>query len=223
MTTLLTDAKLLLPKEFGDDSERKMEMAGIIEGAKVQVADGSTYFVTFVDCQRLEEKVEPTYQTARLYFGKPGLIVVSRTSAWISTLAACWAASQDYFTHLRPTPYPLVPSAVMSLTYGNGDEHQILREANDRGYLEDVDVEIADGRHFKVAFMLSMRISREIELGSTNGRPFFVEPGLIVVPLTTRLIISSLPTNISWSGIDSEREMETRVLCGVQGDRRIAL
>ena len=181
MTTLLTGVQLLPPKEFADDSECQMEMAGIIEGAKVQLADGCTYVVTFVDCQRLEEKVEPTYQSAGLYYGKPGLIVVSRTSAWVSTLAACWAASQDYFAHLKPTPYPLVPSTVVSLTYGNGDEHQILREANDRGYLEDVDVEIADGRHFKVAFMLSMRISREIELDSMNGRPFFVEPGLIVV------------------------------------------
>lgn len=196
MISSLNDARLILPTSYTCDAESQIEQAGMIEGATIQLPNGSNYLATFADCKRIARELESSEHKGTRFFSKPGLLVVSRASTWVSTLAACWAANQGYFEHLIPLPSPQISSSVKSIAYENGDERESLVEARNRGYLENVDVEIADGRHYLVAFMLLMRVSREIELDCMNGRPFFVHPGLIIVdeftPAHLRLAVVSL-------------------------------
>jgi hypothetical protein len=58
-------------------------------------------------------------------------------------------------------------------------------EAQGRGYLSHVLVELDSGRLYPVSFYDPMRLGQDLEQLAGLGRPFLAEPGMIVVPEIT--------------------------------------
>jgi hypothetical protein len=59
-------------------------------------------------------------------------------------------------------------------------------EAEHKGWLQGVSVELADGRRVPVHFYDPVRLGQDLEEDAKWGRPCIAEPGLIVVPAVTR-------------------------------------
>jgi hypothetical protein len=59
-------------------------------------------------------------------------------------------------------------------------------EAETRGCLSHVLVELEDGRRFAVAFVEPLRLEQDLDVMSDHGRPWIAEVGMIVLPEVTR-------------------------------------
>jgi hypothetical protein len=58
-----------------------------------------------------------------------------------------------------------------------------------KGYLSDVEVRLEDGSRYKVYFIDPARLQQTLEEDAASGRPYYAEPGLIVLPeVTTQAI-----------------------------------
>jgi hypothetical protein len=55
-------------------------------------------------------------------------------------------------------------------------------EATSKGYLPDVEVRLSNGPHYKLCFFDHVRLGQDLEDQASSGRPYFAEPGLVVVP-----------------------------------------
>jgi hypothetical protein len=60
-----------------------------------------------------------------------------------------------------------------------------------KGYLNEVTVRIDSGPLYLVNFIDPIRLSQDLEAEVKSGRPYFTEPGLIVLPEVTRKAIFS--------------------------------
>ena len=65
--------------------------------------------------------------------------------------------------------------------YDAGCEH----ETPAKGYLPDVEVRLADGSRYKLYFTDPVRLQQTLEDDSASGRPYYTEPGLVVLPEVT--------------------------------------
>ena len=62
-----------------------------------------------------------------------------------------------------------------------------------KGYLSNVRVQLDDGRHYLVNLIDPVRLAQDLEGEMAAGRPYFAEPGLIVLPeLTTQSVIDAI-------------------------------
>ena len=59
------------------------------------------------------------------------------------------------------------------------------QEANARGYLSHVLVELEDGRLYAVFFYDAVRLQQDLKEEAKHGRPFIADPGMIVLPEVT--------------------------------------
>jgi hypothetical protein len=58
-----------------------------------------------------------------------------------------------------------------------------------KGYLPDVEVHLEDGSRYKLYFTDPVRLQQTLEDDTASGRPYFMEPGLVVLPeVTTQAI-----------------------------------
>jgi hypothetical protein len=58
-----------------------------------------------------------------------------------------------------------------------------------KGYLSDVEVRLEDGSRYKLYFTDPVRLQQTLDDDAALGRPYYAEPGLIVVPeVTTQAI-----------------------------------
>lgn len=74
--------------------------------------------------------------------------------------------------------------AKLTFECGFGDREAFEAEA--RGYLSHVLVELADGVRYRVVFWDPVRLQQDLEQEKLHGRPFVTEPGMIVVSEVTR-------------------------------------
>ena len=58
-------------------------------------------------------------------------------------------------------------------------------EALSRGYRSHVWAELDDGSRYQLTFFDVTRLAQSLEVECKDGRPFFTEPGLIIVPEVT--------------------------------------
>ncbi len=58
-------------------------------------------------------------------------------------------------------------------------------EAPAKGYLPDVEVQMAGGQRSRLYFIDPVRLQQTLEDDTRDGRPYFSEPGLVVVPEVT--------------------------------------
>ena len=70
------------------------------------------------------------------------------------------------------------------LLFGDGHDERSKDEMTDRGYVSNVYVETERGR-YPVYFSDPTRLRQDLESEAQWGRPYFAEPGLIVVPEVT--------------------------------------
>lgn len=58
-----------------------------------------------------------------------------------------------------------------------------------KGYLPDVEVRLDDGSRYKLYFTDPVRLQQTLDEDAAAGRPYYTEPGLIVLPeVTTQAI-----------------------------------
>jgi hypothetical protein len=67
-------------------------------------------------------------------------------------------------------------------------------EAPLKGYLRDVEVRLEDGSRFLLCFVDPVRLQQTLEDDVASGRPYYTEPGLVVLPeVTTEAIRKAVP------------------------------
>ncbi len=67
-------------------------------------------------------------------------------------------------------------------------------ETSAKGYLPDVEVRLDDGSRYKLYFTDLIRLQQTLEDDTALGKPYYTEPGLIVLPeVTTRAIQQAVP------------------------------
>jgi hypothetical protein len=63
-----------------------------------------------------------------------------------------------------------------------------------KGWLSDVEVHLEDGRHYALTFFDPIRLAQELAADAQAGRPYFAEPGLVVLPeVSTASIEAAVP------------------------------
>lgn len=62
-------------------------------------------------------------------------------------------------------------------------------EAEAKGWLPEVQVELADGHRYPVTFFDPVRLGQDLELSSQHGCPVVAETALVVIPEVTRAAI----------------------------------
>lgn len=71
------------------------------------------------------------------------------------------------------------------IVYAREFTERDLAEAQARGYLSHVMVEIEDGQLYPVLFYDVIRLRQDLEESSKHGRAFVADPGMIVLPEIT--------------------------------------
>src|SRR5690242_7942232 len=61
-----------------------------------------------------------------------------------------------------------------------------------KGYLSDVEVRLEDGSRFKLHFTDPARLQQTLEDDAATGRPYYTEPGLVVLPEVTMQAIQQV-------------------------------
>jgi hypothetical protein len=75
-------------------------------------------------------------------------------------------------THLQP----------YTLSFPAGFDEQAEFEAPFRGYLRDVIVEVEDGSRHELSFIDIVRLEQNLADSARMGRPYYAEPGLVILP-----------------------------------------
>lgn len=73
-------------------------------------------------------------------------------------------------------------------------------EAEHKGWLQGVEVELGDGSRYPVLFYDPVRLAQDLEEEAKWDRPFVAEPGMVVVPAVTRAAISQAAERLAASG-----------------------
>ena len=80
---------------------------------------------------------------------------------------------------------PTMSVSFVRLIFEHGFDERTAFEAEQRGLLTGVWVELSDGSRHEVSFFDSVRLEQELAELTRQGRPFFHEPGLIVLAAVT--------------------------------------
>jgi hypothetical protein len=78
-----------------------------------------------------------------------------------------------------------IPVQALSIHLPDGFDAQSEFEMPFRGYLPDVIVELVDGTRHRLTFVDLSRLEQTLEDNVSIGRPYYVEPGLVVLPEVT--------------------------------------
>lgn len=73
-------------------------------------------------------------------------------------------------------------------------------EAEHKGWLQGVEVELGDGSRYPVHFYDPVRLAQDLEEEAKWDRPFVAEPGMVVIPIVTRAAISQAVEQLATSG-----------------------
>jgi hypothetical protein len=75
-------------------------------------------------------------------------------------------------THVQP----------FTITFPEGYDAQAEFEAPFRGYLPDVIVQLEDGSRRRLSFIDPARLGQNLFSNAQNGRAYYAEPGLVILP-----------------------------------------
>jgi hypothetical protein len=77
----------------------------------------------------------------------------------------------------------------LTISFPEGYDSQAEFETPFRGYLRDVIVQLADGSRYQLYFIDLARLEQSLADNVQGGRPFYTEPGLVILPeVTTQAI-----------------------------------
>ncbi len=74
---------------------------------------------------------------------------------------------------------------LVRLSFEEGFTERDAEEAEVRGYRSHVFAELDDGSRYALTYYSITRLSQSLDDERSFGRPFFTEPGLIIVPAVT--------------------------------------
>lgn len=81
-----------------------------------------------------------------------------------------------------------------TVTFPEWFDARAEHEAASKGYLGDVRVQMEDGSRYRLYFIDPVRLGQTLADDAATGRPYFTEPGLVVVPeITTEVIRRVVP------------------------------
>ena len=69
-----------------------------------------------------------------------------------------------------------------TISFPEGYDARREYETPMRGYLSDVVVQMEDGARYRLYFIDPVRLQQTLEDEIASGRPYFTEPGLVVLP-----------------------------------------
>ncbi len=79
------------------------------------------------------------------------------------------------------------------ISFPDGFDERWEYEMPLKGYLSRLRVRLDDGRHYLVNLIDPVRLAQDLEVETSCGRPYFAEPGLILLPeVTTRSITEAI-------------------------------
>jgi hypothetical protein len=82
----------------------------------------------------------------------------------------------------------------VTVTFPEWFDARAEHEAASKGYVADVRVQLEDGSRYRLYFIDPVRLRQTLEDDAATGRPYFTEPGLVVVPeITTEAIRRVVP------------------------------
>lgn len=94
------------------------------------------------------------------------------------------------------------------LHFEYGFNEQDAYEAKMRGYRSHVWVVMEDGSTYPVTFFDMNRLAQELSAEAQEGRPFFAEPGLIVVVEVTIENMEAAARRLVQDGFFEHRQLE---------------
>jgi hypothetical protein len=71
------------------------------------------------------------------------------------------------------------------LIFPEGFDARWESEMTDKGYLSEVIVQLEDGPRYQVNFIDPVRLRQDLDSETKSERPYYAEPGLIIVPEVT--------------------------------------
>ena len=86
------------------------------------------------------------------------------------------------------------------LTFAREFSEKDAFEAQSRGYLSHVMVELDEGRLYPLFFYNVVRLQQDLEESIKHGRPFVADPGMIVVEEITREAMQHAVDQLSREG-----------------------
>jgi hypothetical protein len=92
------------------------------------------------------------------------------------------------------------------LIFEDGFDERDEEEARMRGYRSHVWAELSDGSRHRLTFYDLTRLSQTLEDEARDGRPFFAEPGLVVLSEVTRANMESAAAALADEGYFSMTE-----------------
>jgi hypothetical protein len=84
------------------------------------------------------------------------------------------------------------PRGNLNVVFPQGFDERWESELPDKGYIEDVVVELASGRRFALSFIDPTRLRQELGLEADAGRPYYAVPNLVVLPEVSRAAIQQV-------------------------------
>lgn len=73
----------------------------------------------------------------------------------------------------------------LTIHYPEDFDERAAWEANNKGWLAGVVVELDDGSLYPLFFYDPVRLRQDLECEAGQGRPYLAEPGLIILPEVT--------------------------------------
>jgi hypothetical protein len=94
--------KLNLPDWFDDLCEEEAPVRGFLEGADVEMEDGTRYQVYFITPTRLRMELDQLSRVGEPYYAEPGLIVIPEVTLEKVKQTLRALADKRFFQKLKP-------------------------------------------------------------------------------------------------------------------------
>lgn len=84
--------------------------------------------------------------------------------------------------------------------YPDWFDERVEWEMTDKGHLQGIVVESEPGLRFSVSFIDPVRLRQDLEALASIGKPYFADPGLIVIPEVTTAAIAAAVKGLADDG-----------------------
>ena len=71
------------------------------------------------------------------------------------------------------------------ISFPDGYDDRLEFETPSKGYLRDVVVQLEDGSSYKLFFIDPIRLQQDLQADAADGRDYYAEPGMVVLPEVT--------------------------------------
>jgi hypothetical protein len=94
--------KLILPDHFDERSKDEAHSKGYLSGALVQLENGDSYSVYFIDPVRLRQDLDAEVELGRPYIAEPGIVVIPEITVEKIESVLGRLLSDRFFDNLKP-------------------------------------------------------------------------------------------------------------------------